>query len=391
VLYDEADMLEFAEGRLSRVLGATAAAVDDLPLRVRFPSPPFLAVSRVTRLDAKWGRIGPGSITTEYDVPSPAWNAVDGQCSYLALDAQGLLFLLGAMGVDLENRGRRAFRWLDGTITFLGNMPRAGDTVVYDIAITSFVRESDSMLFFADFAATIDGAPVVRIDRCCAGFFTKEELAQAEGITGARRADTEVSRIARRLPLTCDRRRFDEGDLAALHRGDLAACFGPAHAQAPPNRSLRLPAAPMRMLDRVVSVEPDGGRAGLGALVAEKDLHPEDWYLRAHFKDDPVFAGPCMLEGSLQALQFLALFGGLHTLTHDARFEPLTGRPLGVRFRGQVPAAAGTVSYELDVVERCLEAPEPSVVADVDITAAGRTIGRFEGVGVRLTAERRRR
>ena len=61
------------------------------------------------------------------------------------------------------------------------------------------------------------------------------------------------------------------------------------------------------MSDRIMSVEPHGGPYGLGYIVAEKDLAPDDWYFPCHFKDDPVMAGSLMAEGCVQLLQFFLL------------------------------------------------------------------------------------
>jgi acyl transferase domain-containing protein len=124
-LYDEADILEVAEGRTSNVFGPDFAAVDVLPRRVRVPGQPFTAMSRVVHIAGTRGKFDSGRIVTEFDIPHPAWFAVGGRsASQLALDAQGVLFLLSYLGVDFESAGRRRFRWLDANITMTGDHPR---------------------------------------------------------------------------------------------------------------------------------------------------------------------------------------------------------------------------------------------------------------------------
>jgi 3-hydroxymyristoyl/3-hydroxydecanoyl-(acyl carrier protein) dehydratase len=139
------------------------------------------------------------------------------------------------------------------------------------------------------------------------------------------------------------------------------------------------------MIDRVVSIDPGGGVCGLGRIVAERNLDPSHWAIRAHFKDDPVFPGPCMLEGAVQVLKIFALAIGLHTGSRGARFEPLCARPYRLRFREQVLPRGQLFTYRIDVVELNLE-PEPNLVADVDLEEAGHIIGRIEEIGLRLAA-----
>jgi PfaB family protein len=87
-ILDEAAVMEFAEGRLSNVFGPAWAPIDDYARRLRLPSPPFLALSRVTAMEGRPGTLGPAYIQTEFDIPNPAWYGVNGQAPYLALDAQ---------------------------------------------------------------------------------------------------------------------------------------------------------------------------------------------------------------------------------------------------------------------------------------------------------------
>lgn len=377
VVFDEAAIAEFAEGSLARVLGPAYAFADDLPRRVRLPAPPFLALSRVTAIDYRPGVLGPASIRTEYDVPDPAWHAVEGEVPYLAMDAQGVLLLLSCLGIDRRLRGARGFRWLDARLTFLGDRPRVGQRIAYDIGIDRFVEHGPSLLFFSDYLGRVDGRPMLRIDDCCAGFFTAEELAEGQGLTDAGRPP----RPAPGDRLDSARTALAQEDLQALSRGAFADVFG-AGVQAGP--ALRLPTPDMLMLDRVTRLEPNGGRHGRGLVVAEKDLDPEHWYIRAHFLDDRVFAGPCMIEGGMQLLQLFLLacgLGGSH-----ARFQPVAGVPLTVKFRGQIPGTRSIFTYRLEVVERGLH-PLPYLVADVDLIHDGRVRGRLSGLSLQVVPD----
>ena len=69
LVWDTSQILEMTEGRLFAVLGPEYADIDGYPVRARVPLPPFLFVSRVTRLSALPGELKPCTIEWEYDIP----------------------------------------------------------------------------------------------------------------------------------------------------------------------------------------------------------------------------------------------------------------------------------------------------------------------------------
>ncbi len=79
VIWDESDLLKYAQGNIADVFGKEYALIDTYSRRVRLPMPPYLLVSRITKLDAKMGEYKPSHMTTEYDIPHNAWYSVDGQ------------------------------------------------------------------------------------------------------------------------------------------------------------------------------------------------------------------------------------------------------------------------------------------------------------------------
>jgi len=61
-------------------------------------------------------------------------------------------------------------------------------------------------------------------------------------------------------------------ELIACGRGEL---FGPGNAQ--------LPAPNMLMLDRILTINKDGGSYGKGQIIAELDIKPDLWFFDCHF------------------------------------------------------------------------------------------------------------
>ncbi|HUZ76006.1 MAG TPA: beta-ketoacyl synthase N-terminal-like domain-containing protein [Chloroflexota bacterium] len=387
-VWNEADLLEFAQGSIARVFGADYAPIDSYPRRVRLPMPPYLLVSRVTKLQAQRGVFEPSTITTEYDIPLNSGYATDGQVAWAVAVESGQcdLLLISYLGVDFENRGERVYRLLDCALTFLGEVPMEGQTLRYDISINSFARSGDDLLFFFSYDCYVGAQLVLKMDGGCAGFFTDEELAQGKGViyTEAELAERRVV-TPRKLnaPLECGRRAFDDADLERLSAGDLSSVFGAAYDKHGRNPSLRLPPASMRMFDRVTAIEPRGGPWGLGTLVAEKDLSPDDWYFPCHFKDDEVLAGSLMAEGCVQLLELYMLSLGCHTLTRNGRFQPIKGLRQVVRCRGQVTPRHSRMIYQLEVTNSGL-VPEPWAIANVEIWVDGKMVVHFKDLGVRI-------
>ena len=145
----------------------------------------------------------------------------------------------------------------------------------------------------------------------CAGFFTAEELAAGKGIV-PRPLDRRprAGRQAGRLDRARARSRaesLDERQVDALRRGDLAAAFGPPFDRLDLADPLRLPGGRMTLVHRVETLDPRGGRFGLGLIRAEADIHPDDWFLTCHFVDDRVMPGTLMYECCLHTLRIFLM------------------------------------------------------------------------------------
>ena len=385
---DHKQLLAFAGGRIADAFGPEYASIDAFRRRVRLPMPPYLLVSRVTALDGRRGVFEPCSVTTEYDVPRDAWYTVDGQVPIaVAVEAgQCDLLLISYLGIDFEARGERVYRLLDCTLTFRDALPLEGDTLRYEIRIKSFARTGETVLFFFEYDCYVGDRLVLEMRDGCAGFFTDAELAEPRGVVDSREylaARVGAEPTSFEAPARCTRRQFDADDLRRLGEGDLAGCFGRGHDAQGRNPSLRLPPEAMRMIDRVVDVDPAGGAWGLGLLEAEKDLAPDDWFFPCHFQGDEVLAGSLMADGCSQLLQFYLLYLGLHTGTVDARFQPVAGVSQRVVCRGQVTPEVRRLVYRMEITSLDGGASS-SARANCDILVDGRTVVRFTDLALEL-------
>ncbi|MFV0475090.1 MAG: bifunctional 3-hydroxydecanoyl-ACP dehydratase/trans-2-decenoyl-ACP isomerase [Pikeienuella sp.] len=144
---------------------------------------------------------------------------------------------------------------------------------------------------------------------------------------------------------------YDFDGLMACARGEL---FGPGNPQ--------LPAPPMLMMDRITSIEEDGGEHGKGRIVAEFDVKPDAWFFQCHFLGDPVMPGCLGLDALWQLTGFFLGWKGLQG----------RGRALGVgevKFTDMVTPAAKLIRYTVDfkrIIDRKLKLGIANGLMEVD-------------------------
>jgi 3-oxoacyl-(acyl-carrier-protein) synthase/3-hydroxymyristoyl/3-hydroxydecanoyl-(acyl carrier protein) dehydratase len=391
--FDRGQCLEFARGSAAVVLGPEFAEVDGLPARVRLPDEPLMLVDRILEIHGTRARLGPGRIVTEHDVLPGAWYLDGGRAPVcIAVEAgQADLFLCAYLGIDLAVRGRRTYRLLDATVRFHRELPRPGETIRYAIEIEKFIRQGETYLFLFRFEGSVDGAPLITMTNGCAGFFTPEEVAASGGIllSDAERQPRPGKKPADWAPLVpMAAEAYDERALEALRAGDPAACFGERFAGISIPADLRLPGGRMRLIDRVLGIEPEGGRYGLGRIRAEADIHPDDWFLTCHFVDDMVMPGTLMYECCAHALRVMVQRMGWVLDRPGVRYEPVQGVEATLKCRGPVTPATRRVVYEVDLKELGYT-PQPYVIADAAMYADGHPIVRFTDMSLQLTGAAR--
>jgi acyl transferase domain-containing protein/3-hydroxymyristoyl/3-hydroxydecanoyl-(acyl carrier protein) dehydratase len=384
---DRSQCLEFAVGSIAQVLGSEFAEVDEFPTRVRLPDEPLMLVDRILTIEGEPRLLTRGRVVTEHDIQRGAWYLDGGRIpTCIAVEAgQADLFLSGYLGIDFHTRGLAVYRLLDAVVTFHRSLPEAGCVIRYDIHIDDFFRQGPTMLFRFRFTGTVDGEPLLTMTDGCAGFFTQDELSAGRGIV-----QTELDRRPRRgvrppetlIPTAVES--YDETQLDALRAGDLAECFGPLFANRQLAPGLRLPGGRMRLVDRVLRLDPDGGRYGVGLIRAEAEIDPKAWFLTCHFVDDQVMPGTLMYECCLHTLRIFLLRTGWIATDGDVGCGPVPGVASRLKCRGQVTASTRTVAYEVTVKERGYR-PEPYALADALIYADGKAIVEIHNLSLRIT------
>jgi len=382
VVMDRRQCLEFAVGSIAASLGPEFAEVDQHPTRVRLPDEPLMLVDRVTELDARPRSLRPGRLVTEHDVRADAWYLDAGRMvTGVAIESgQADLLLSAYLGIDFQTRGLAMYRLLDAAVDVYRELPRPGETIQYDIRIKQFFRQGDMHLFRFEFDATIDGQPLLSMRDGCAGFFTPAELAAGQGIVQTaleRQKQAGKLPVGWRPPVSMRRESLDERAVEALRAGDLMAAFGSEFADLRLARPLTLPGGRLHLLRRVIEIDPAGGRYGIGRIVAEADIAPDDWYLTCHFVDDQVMPGTLMYECALATLRiFMLRLGWIGEDDGSLVYEPLPGVTSRLKCRGQVTAETRRVQYEVSIKELGYTAEEgtPYAIADALMYADGRPI-----------------
>ncbi len=381
--------LEFAVGSLARVLGPDFAEVDAYPVRVRLPSEPLMLVDRILSIEGKKGSLTSGRIVTEHDVCPGDWYLDGGRCpiSITVEAGQADLFLCSYLGIDLAVRGQRAYRLLDATVTFHRELPRPGETIRYVIDIERFVRQGDTYLFFFRFDGTVGGDLVLTMRSGCAGFFTDQEIENSGGIILTPEDCTPAP--GKRDPAWHDlvpmqRESFSDSQVAALRAGDLAGCFGPSFHGLGLSNPLRLPGGRMKLFDRVLELDPTGGRFGLGLIRAEADIHPDDWFLTCHFIDDMTMPGTLMYECCVHALRFFLLRMGWVGERDGVCYQPIPAVSSALKCRGPVTPRTRKVIYQVEIKELGYR-PQPYAVADALMFADGRRIVQMKDMSLQIS------
>ncbi|WP_019027443.1 beta-ketoacyl synthase N-terminal-like domain-containing protein [Colwellia piezophila] len=391
IIWDTADLVEFAEGDIAKVFGDEYKIIDSYSRRVRLPTTDYLLVSRVTELEATVNEYKKSYMCTEYDIPVDAPFLIDGQIPWSVSVESGQcdLLLISYIGIDFQAKGERVYRLLDCELTFLEEMAFGGETLRYEIHIDSYARNGEQLLFFFHYDCYVGDKKVLIMRKGCAGFFTDDELKDGKGVIHNDKDKAEFANAVKTsfTPLlTRPRDQYDYNDMMKLVNGDVAGCFGSDYDQQGRNPSIKFSSEKFLMIERIISVDASGGHWGLGVVEGQKDLAPDHWYFPCHFKGDEVMAGSLMSEGCGQMAMFFMLSLGMHANMNNARFQPMPGESQTVRCRGQVQPQHNTLTYRMEVTEMGMQ-PYPYLKANIDILLDGKVVVDFKNLAMMITEQ----
>lgn len=415
-IFDREQCMEFAIGSIGKMLGSQFADIDQYPTRVRLPDEPLMLVDRILEIEGEADSLmhnlnSKGRVITEHDVLPGAWYLDQGRIpTCIAVEAgQADLFLSGYLGIDHIAKGLAVYRLLDAKITFHGPLPRAGETIQYDIEIEEFFRQDETRLFRFNFVGTVayrdvggrvesgteidKRRKVLTMTQGCAGFFTQKELDAGKGIVltslekqqGQGKFSADWKEL---VPMQVES--YSDEQLAALRNGNLAACFGEAFENIEVNKPVGLPSGRMTLVHRILKLEPVGGRFGIGQITGEADIHADDWFLTCHFVDDRVMPGTLMYECCLHTLRVYLLRMGWIGEEDEFVYEPIIGEVSQLKCRGQVNETTKAVQYEITLKEiGYADDGTPYVLAESLMYGDHRAIVQMKNMSVQLSGLKR--
>jgi len=380
--------MEFAIGSIAKVLGPEFAEVDTYPTRVRLPDEPLMLVDRIMTIEGEPRSMTGGRVVTEHDVTADRWYLDGGRIpTCIAVEAgQADLFLSGYLGIDFVGKGKAVYRLLDAVVTFHRGLPVPGDVIRYDIRIDHFFRQDQTYLFRFNFEGTVNGEPLLSMQNGCAGFFTEQELAAGQGIVHTRldllpQPGIKPDDWRDLVPLKVES--YDAAEVNAIYAGDLGRAFGAPFENLALTKPYTLPGGYLKLVDRVIELDPQGGRYGLGQIRAEMDIRPDDWFLTCHFCDDNVMPGTLMYECCMHTLRIYLLRMGWIGEDGSTWCEPVPGVDSGLKCRGQVVETTRTVTYQVSIKELGY-GPEPFAIGDALMFADGKPIVEIPNMSIRL-------
>jgi acyl transferase domain-containing protein/3-hydroxymyristoyl/3-hydroxydecanoyl-(acyl carrier protein) dehydratase len=386
VFLDRDKCLEYAIGKAGNVLGPAFDIIDTYPVRVRLPAEPLMLVDRIMDIQGEMLSLTRGKIITQHDVRENAWYLDGGKAPVsISIEAgQADLFLCAYLGIDHAVKGTRKYRLLDAKVTFHRTLPVPNETIEYHIEIDRFLKQGDVYLFFFHYKGYIDNQLFISMRDGCAGFFTEAEVKNSGGIILKQEDLKEITPKTIPAPLVAmDKTAFPAAKIQALGQGDLETAFGSKFKGIRLGKNQWLPRGKMTLIDRIIELDPQGGRFGMGTISAEADIHPDDWFLTCHFIDDMVMPGTLMYECCAHTLRVFVQRMGWVSEDSAVHYDVIPFNESDLKCRGPVTRETRTVRYKIEIKEMGYS-PEPYVIADAHMFSDDLQIVLYKDMGMKL-------
>jgi 3-hydroxymyristoyl/3-hydroxydecanoyl-(acyl carrier protein) dehydratase/1-acyl-sn-glycerol-3-phosphate acyltransferase len=371
--FDYASLVACAWGRPSAAFGPIYERFDSTRKVARLPGPPYHFMSRVASVEGDMGVAKAGAkVEVEYDVPADAWYFRDNGAAVMPYSVlmeaalQPCGWLASYVGCALLTDEDLLFRNLDGKATALVEITKDVELLRTRAHLKSLSRTGTMIIVAFDVTlhAKLRGSGEEKLAYTLDtvfGFFPTSAFENQAG-----------------LPISPEQKAL----FGAPAKDGIDLDARPAHLT---TRSARLATPFLLMLDRVTHLDHEGGKNGKGALRAEKDVDPNEWFFKAHFFQDPVQPGSLGVEAMCQLLQLAMLEKGLADDMKSPRFEAVaTGAPHVWKYRGQVVPSNRTIGCTVEVLEVKKDERGVLALADASLWVDGKRIYDCKGLGMRL-------
>lgn len=362
-----AAMLACAWGRPSEAFGPLYEAFDGARSLPRLPGPPYLFLSRVTRVEGEIAGMAVGtSIEAQLDIPSDAWyftangTALMPFCAILEAALQPCGWLTAYIGVPLQTDSDLHFRNLDGKGILYREIRPGGEVLTTKVTLTALSRMKDTFIESFTVECSQAGEVVYSLETVF-GHFLEEELAQQVGLPAeSGEADTWCDESSYEVDLRERPAKFFDGPL-------------------------QLPDPPLLMLDRITGYWPKPNGEIAARFRGEKSIDPADWFFKAHFYQDPVQPGSLGIEAMIQLLQAAMIELDLAGDLRAPRFEPIRiSESISWKYRGQILPTHHRILTFVDLQETGEDARGSYAVATASTIVDGTKIYHAERLGMRI-------
>jgi PfaB family protein len=373
-VFDRRRLLAFALGNPSDAFGEPYRPFDRDRFIARLPNPPYLLIDRIVRAEHAPWKLAPGGwIEAEIDITPEAWYFAANRCPsmpysiLLEIALQPCGWLAAYAGSALKSDHDLRFRNLGGTATQYQDVSAQVATLTSRARMTQVAAAGDMIIEHFEFEIRQDGQKVYA-GTSYFGFFTLSALNEQVGL----------QEDANNLFTPTE----DASRCGHTHRiGPLYPLY-PEDIKRTPATALCMPGSALGMIDQIEVYLPAGGPDGLGYIKGIKQVNPKEWFFKAHFYQDPVWAGSLGVEAFLQLVRYAAIRRWKRLRTSH-RLELATGLTHTWTYRGQVVPDNRQVAIEAAITQLS-DTPQPQIMANGYLQVDGLYIYKMENFGYRL-------
>ncbi|HVN56489.1 MAG TPA: hypothetical protein VMT46_19335 [Anaerolineaceae bacterium] len=367
VLFDTRLLEEFGRGSIVACLG-DAFAVYAGRRSPRIPNGDLRMMSRVTTIEGEKRNFDrPARIVTEFDVPENAWFLRPVRFSFVPNFALMEMALqpCGFLSAYLETSLTRPeqefyFRNLDGQARLVFSPDLRGKTVTARARLLKSTTSSDIIIQQYAFELLVGNALFYE-GNSTFGYFPPSAMASQAGLDGGKSMMPWI-----------DAQRKVAYPVQLLHASSSVSRVNQDH------KDRRLDD-----LDQLVFI-PGGGRYQQGYLFGSKVVHPEDWYFRYHFFEDPVMPGSLGIEAALSAMRTYAA-QAFASQFNSMRFGVAEYEPATWKYRGQILQNNRQMDLEVHFKKSEAQPGKLTLWGDASLWSDQTRIYEMSQIGVKLT------
>lgn len=344
-LYNRKELEEMTDGNLSDVLGGEYKQIDSYAIRARMPSPPYLFVSRVLSMNARFKEFSPSFIITEYDFTEDCiLRTGDVEISpVVASEASHAgIFLASVIGVDSIHKGNARFRIVNAsTITKSKENFKVGDTMRMEFHIKEIFYFKEMMYLRCCYNVYLHNN-LVSETKCLAGFFSELQLKSSK-LKQRKVYNWKTNEVIFNPATIIKKKYYSKSQVKSFLLGNNQGCFEDSELH--PGRVIYKMDRNAFMIDEITEISYKGGKFGYGYIKSKKQITEDFWPFKAHFKNDPVLPGTVMIEGMNQTIQLYAVHLGIYRVFKNAKCAPTLDHAVKFSFLGQILPQEGDLEY----------------------------------------------